>query len=727
MPGTGEEFGPCPHCGQLHSEDVLLCPNTEKLLPLEGRILDGKFKFVTQLGEGGMGAVWKATNVLVKKTVAIKLMHVQFSRDEGVLARFRNEATAAGRIGSKYICDILDLGKSTLGPYIVMEMLKGQDLAQFVQSNAPVDHGTVVMVVRQALEGLGAAHEAGIVHRDLKPENIFLHQPEPGQLLVKLMDFGISKFTEGNEAGKTGMGVLMGTPEYMSPEQTEGAAQVDLRTDIWAMGVILYWALTGRNPFMGPTMAATLMNVSMREAPSLAQANPNLPADLVATVEKCMSKVPEERWNSCAELSAALAPYENLQGGHFVPYASRASGTAASRPEGGLQTTSPVPPGGTVASAGPPIPAGPPPAAKPPAAKPPSVPPVGQAGPTFSNELGGAPNRAPTLAGGFAGIDGDDYERPESTMGRGIGGLIAIGVVAVLLLGGGGYLIWLQTQKDDKITQASKVVDGEDDGAKVAGKDDGDDGDEKEDEGDEDAKEEAGEEDAKEEAGEEDAKAEGEAEAGEEAEAGAAEGGEAEAGAAEAGEAEAGAAEAGEEAGEAEGGDEGAAAEGGDAGDEGAAAEGGDAGDDGAAAEGGDAGDEGAAAEGGGDEGGGDDGGGDDGGASGKGGGSGGGGKKGGGSGGGGKKGGGSGGGGKSGGGSGGGGKSLSPKGGSKSGGGDKSGGDKSGGKSGGGGKSLTPDKPPRDPKAGGGKGGKKKGAKKKGGKKKGKKKKKKG
>src|SRR5687767_1286318 len=129
MPGNGEEFGPCPHCGQLHSEDVLLCPNTEKLLPLDGRILDGKFRFTRQLGEGGMGAVFQADNILVKKTVAIKVMHVQFSRDEAVLARFRNEATAAGRIGSKFICDILDLGKSQLGPYIVMEMLKGHDFA----------------------------------------------------------------------------------------------------------------------------------------------------------------------------------------------------------------------------------------------------------------------------------------------------------------------------------------------------------------------------------------------------------------------------------------------------------------------------------------------------------------------------------------------------------------------------------------------------------------------
>ncbi|MEX1368907.1 MAG: serine/threonine-protein kinase, partial [Nannocystaceae bacterium] len=309
MAGSGNDLGPCPFCGKSHADSVLLCPESEKLLPLEGRILDRKFRFVRMLGEGGMGAVWKAENVLVKKTVAIKLMHVQFSKDEGVLARFRNEATAAGRIGSEHICDILDLGRSDLGPYIVMEMLKGKDLAQFLQQRrGQVDPGLSVLIVREALKGLSAAHKAGIVHRDLKPENIFLHETKPGQLMVKLMDFGISKFTEGSEAGKTGMGVLMGTPEYMSPEQTEGAAQVDHRTDIWAMGVILYWALSGRNPFLGPTMAATLVNVSTREPPPLVSLAGTVDPNLVQVIARCLRKNPAERWGSCEELSHALAP-----------------------------------------------------------------------------------------------------------------------------------------------------------------------------------------------------------------------------------------------------------------------------------------------------------------------------------------------------------------------------------------------------------------------------------
>ncbi|HWB79342.1 MAG TPA: serine/threonine-protein kinase, partial [Nannocystaceae bacterium] len=311
---------PCPHCGQSHGEDVLLCPNTEKLVPLEGRILDGKFRFVKQLGEGGMGAVWMAENTLVRKRVAIKLMHIQFSRDEGVLARFRNEATAAGRIGNKHICDILDLGRSPLGPYIVMEMLNGSDFADFiVKKHGQVPPGVIVMVVRQALIGLAAAHDAGIVHRDLKPENIFLHEPEQGRLQVKLMDFGISKFTQGENAGKTGMGVLMGTPEYMSPEQTEGAAQTDARTDIWAMGVILYWALAGRNPFVGATMAATLINVAAKEPPPIQTLAGHIAPGLAEVIARCLRKNPLERWPSAQALSDALEPFENAAGAPWIP------------------------------------------------------------------------------------------------------------------------------------------------------------------------------------------------------------------------------------------------------------------------------------------------------------------------------------------------------------------------------------------------------------------------
>ncbi|MEM6990220.1 MAG: serine/threonine-protein kinase, partial [Myxococcota bacterium] len=434
MAGTGEEFGPCPFCGKLHPEDVLLCPDSEKLLALEGRILDGKFRFTRQLGEGGMGAVWRCENILVKKDVAIKLMHIQFSRDEGVLARFRNEATAAGRIGSEHICDILDLGKSTLGPYIVMEMLQGKDLANFLQEKrGQVDPGLSVLIMREALIGLQAAHNVGIVHRDLKPENIFLHEPKPGRLMVKLMDFGISKFTEGSEAGKTGMGVLMGTPEYMSPEQTEGAAQVDHRTDIWAMGVILYWAVTGRNPFAGPTMAATLVNVSTKPPPPLAQVAPHVDPNLVAIIDRCIAKSPDDRFNSCEELSAALQPFEKRDNGIYrvmseAPRSGppKAGATIASSPSN-------PPPGATIASQHTPMPT--------PGTPPPGAPTFGSpntgpgASPTWSGGMTGPPGSAPTIgtgAGTGFGLSERELDmRPDTNISGGGKGMM---ILIVLLL-----------------------------------------------------------------------------------------------------------------------------------------------------------------------------------------------------------------------------------------------------------------------------------------------------
>jgi len=486
MAGSGNDLGPCPFCGQTHADSVLLCPNSEKLLPLEGRILDRKFRFVRLLGEGGMGAVWKAENVLVKKTVAIKLMHVQFSKDEGVLARFRNEATAAGRIGSEHICDILDLGRSDLGPYIVMEMLRGRDFAQFLQQRqGKVDPGLSVLIVREALRGLAAAHQVGIVHRDLKPENIFLHESKPGQLMVKLMDFGISKFTEGSEAGKTGMGVLMGTPEYMSPEQTEGAAQVDHRTDIWAMGVILYWALSGRNPFLGPTMAATLVNVSTKEPPPLTSLGGHVEPGLIEVIARCLRKNPTERWNSCDEMSNALAPYENRNNGVYSIGAEASSPSGPGRTMASTGSPTP-PPGATMASpSGAPIGTGPTMAGlgAPPGVQSPAPAGIGAAptfmggtptgaggSPTWSNEFQGQAASAPTLGGGASfGLSDELIERrPDSSLGSGgKGGTIVLLVVLLALLGGGG---WFAYQKFGAASSSNEVVaEAGDDANAVAG------------------------------------------------------------------------------------------------------------------------------------------------------------------------------------------------------------------------------------------------------------------
>jgi serine/threonine-protein kinase len=280
------------------------------VLPLRGRLLDGKFRLLEPIGRGGMAEVWLAVNTRVDRRVAIKLIRPEVARDDSLVGRFRAEARAAGRIGHRDICDILDSGVSPIGPFIVMELLRGRSLGEVITRRGALPHGQVVAVVRQALEGLRAAHEAGIVHRDLKPENVFLHRGDRGDLVIKLMDFGVAKFTDGTGEVRTEHGALLGTPEYMAPEQFKGAAHADVRTDVWALGAILYRALTGHNAFAGPTIAAILLSVASEQPSPIAERAPEVPAELAAVVMRCLAKKPAERFASVAELAAALAPFD---------------------------------------------------------------------------------------------------------------------------------------------------------------------------------------------------------------------------------------------------------------------------------------------------------------------------------------------------------------------------------------------------------------------------------
>ncbi|MBL9101782.1 MAG: serine/threonine protein kinase [Myxococcales bacterium] len=464
---------------------MLVCPKESKVLPLEGRLLDGKFRFAKLLGAGGMGAVWKAHNVRVKKSVAIKLMHPEFAGNPGILDRFRQEATAAGEIGSQHICDVYDFGPSILGPYIVLEMLNGRSLGELITQYGRVDPGLAAIVLRQALEGLEAAHRAGIVHRDLKPENIFLHEPSPGRLLVKLMDFGISKFSTGEGAGKTSAGVLMGTPEYMSPEQSEGAAAVDARTDIWAMGAILYKALTGVEAFAGATMAATLVAVATKEPRPITEFAPTCPPGLIAVVARCLAKSPAGRYANARELSDALAPFEQMSGslppppnamtsaGGFTATTAPATPPPTSAPLSG-QTSAPHASASTTAPAGTLITRGNP-GAGPPAATlitggpggpgptPPSFQPGG--GPTFvgnpnlapaddSWSLGQGPG--PVTTTGPSTLSGSPTN-PGS--GGGSGKLIVITIVLLIIGAGIAVAMVTRTPKEKRNDDKTVVAD----------------------------------------------------------------------------------------------------------------------------------------------------------------------------------------------------------------------------------------------------------------------------
>ena len=277
------------------------------MLPLDGRLLDHKFRLDRRVGDGGMASVWQATNTFVHRTVAIKLMHERYATDVELLGRFRNEASAAGKIGSPHICDVLDFGQSEIGPYIVMELLEGCSLAELITTHRRLDPGLAVWIVRQALAGLEAAHRVGVVHRDLKPENIFLCRVIRGQWLVKLMDFGISKFTQHVQ---TAAGTTMGTPHYMAPEQIQGAAGVDARADLWSIGVILYEAITSVQLFARDDVADALAALRSLEIPPLSKYAPEAPPGLVEVLARCLQRAPERRFASAQALSDALAPFE---------------------------------------------------------------------------------------------------------------------------------------------------------------------------------------------------------------------------------------------------------------------------------------------------------------------------------------------------------------------------------------------------------------------------------
>ncbi len=309
-PPDGPALARCHHCGEDHPPHLLKCPETDLPLPLEGRILHGKFRFIRQLGKGGMASVWLAVNTLVERRVAIKLIRPEVGRSEDTVARFRAEAKAAGRIGHPAVCEIIDFGLGPLGPYIVMERLRGQSLGELIRREERLDPALAVGIVRQALAGLDAAHRRGIIHRDLKPENLFVHQPEGGTPIVKIMDFGVSKFMDGSGEVQTAHGALLGTPEYMSPEQFKGAARADVRTDIWAMGAILYKALTGKTAFGGPSVAATLLIVTTEDPKPITEMVRGVPPDLITVVMRCLNKDPDARYQSVEALSEELEPFD---------------------------------------------------------------------------------------------------------------------------------------------------------------------------------------------------------------------------------------------------------------------------------------------------------------------------------------------------------------------------------------------------------------------------------
>ncbi|HEX5101736.1 MAG TPA: serine/threonine-protein kinase, partial [Polyangiaceae bacterium] len=311
----------CPTCGGRFPADFRVCPRDAVPLedapegddPLVGQVLAGSYEVTRVLGEGGMGRVYEARHTrLTGKRFAVKLLHADLARQPEVVTRFQREAEAASGIAHINVVGVHDVNSTPEGqPYIVAELLQGEELGEYIERLGKVPSGDAVRIARQVCRALGAAHAQGIVHRDVKPENVFL-TGDVGRIevgSVKVIDFGISKVaTSGGEAlTKTGM--VMGTPDYMAPEQARGD-KVDARADIYAVGAILYRALTGKKPFEGLDPMATLTAVLTQEPDRPTAIEPGIPLALELIVQRAMAKSPKDRYQTMEELEADLAAFD---------------------------------------------------------------------------------------------------------------------------------------------------------------------------------------------------------------------------------------------------------------------------------------------------------------------------------------------------------------------------------------------------------------------------------
>jgi len=271
-------------------------------------MVDNKYRLAERIGGGGMGHVFRAENVLAGRAVAIKFLHPELSENTDLAQRFFQEAQAVNRIRHPNIVDVIDAGVGDFGPYIVMEHLEGEGVGSVLQRMGRFDVDAAVGTCIPVLEALDAAHRVGIIHRDLKPENVFIaFDPARGQAVVRLLDFGIAKVLDSNgPSPRTRTGVVFGTPDYLSPEQATGDAPIDGRSDLFAVGVLLYELLTGSRPFRAPTAVATAFRVVHAEAPTLAAAGVHVDPRLEAVVARLLQKDPMKRYATAGEVAREL-------------------------------------------------------------------------------------------------------------------------------------------------------------------------------------------------------------------------------------------------------------------------------------------------------------------------------------------------------------------------------------------------------------------------------------
>jgi serine/threonine-protein kinase len=273
----------------------------------EGALVGDKLRLTRLLAKGGMGSVWQAEHLGLDTSVAVKFMSPEAVEHPEAVERFRREATAAAKIKSPHVVQILDHGVTPdRAPYIVMELLEGEDLGKRITRAGALPLPLVVEIMKQACKALSRAHQLGIVHRDVKPENIFLTEND-GELLVKVLDFGIAKHVETDPSfSMTTTGVTIGSPYYMSPEQLMSAKGAEPRSDIWSLGVVAYHAITGVVPFEGETMAALCVAINAAEFVKASSRRVGLPPQIDEFLARALSRDVDDRFQSAKEMATAI-------------------------------------------------------------------------------------------------------------------------------------------------------------------------------------------------------------------------------------------------------------------------------------------------------------------------------------------------------------------------------------------------------------------------------------
>jgi serine/threonine-protein kinase len=282
-----------------------------------GQIIDAKYKVIRLIGEGGMGTVYEGENMRIARRVAIKVLHAQVAAMSDFVARFEREARAVARIGSQYVCDVLDLGDLPNGDrYIVMEYLDGISFEDRLTERGKLTPAQLAPIAFELLEGLGTMHVAGVIHRDLKPANVFLSRTSGGRgEVVKILDFGVAKLQPlaGEVGSMTQTGTMMGTPLYMSPEQARGARDVDGRTDLYAASVMFYRALAGQLPYNAETLNELLFKIVLEDPRPLREVAPEVDEVFAAIVHKGLARELPQRFQSARAFQDEIAAWAKTQ------------------------------------------------------------------------------------------------------------------------------------------------------------------------------------------------------------------------------------------------------------------------------------------------------------------------------------------------------------------------------------------------------------------------------